>query len=276
MLGAAPYTGGYVNESSSAILGSLQSSLVEDSTFAPATRTLYGSATAYDMPAQSVFLGGSNVSRGGAIEATLLVPGLNAGTGGTAIENAQMTGLNDQSGPGRQVVNLRKGNVVIAADHDTVLETPFARVTVKAKSMALIMALPGGTAVYNLDDSHKDSVVIAVGENQMTLTPGRHATITSHLVDGFEMINPVESFAYRNLSRTKLNSDLQVYTSEYSLPDAIRNIKQLRAMFSSSHPEVKRKVDHLLKTTAIVSQLTAGGQYQQYQHPRMTAYALVK
>jgi hypothetical protein len=47
-------------------------------------------------------------------------------------------------------------------------------------------------------------------------------------------------------------------------------------MFNSTHPEDKRKAHHLLKTTAIISQLTAGGEYRQYQHPRMTACALVK
>jgi hypothetical protein len=66
--------------------------------------------------------------------------------------------------------------------------------------MALIMALPTGTAVYNLDDSRKNSIVITIGKDQMTLAPGEHAMITSHLVDGFEMVNPAESFSYRNVS----------------------------------------------------------------------------
>ena len=133
-------------------------------------------------------------------------------------------------------MTLRKGNVVIAPDQDTVIETSFGKVQVGARSMALIMALPTGTAVYNLDDTRKNSIVITTSKNQMTLAPGRHAMITSHLVDGFEMINPAESFSYRNLSSKKLDGDLQAFTSEFSMTNAISNTKQLRAMVNSKHP----------------------------------------
>jgi hypothetical protein len=76
----------------------------------------------------------------------------------------------------------------------------------------------------------------------------------------------------------KIDGDLQAFTSEFSKTNAIGNIKQLRAMVNSKHPQAKRLAGHLLKTAAIVSQLSAvrTGDYQQYQHPRMTAMALLK
>jgi hypothetical protein len=174
-------------------------------------------------------------------------------------------------------LNLRKGNVVVAPDQDTVIDTAFGQVKVGAGSMALIMALTTGTAVYNLDDQRKESVVITIGKNHLSLQPGRHAMVTSHLVEGFEMINPAESFAYRNVSSAKLESDLQAFTSEFSVPNAIANVKQLRALINSHHPQAKRIAGHMLKTAAIVAQLSCGGnQYQRYEHPRMTASALTK
>jgi hypothetical protein len=40
-------------------------------------------------------------------------------------------------------------------------------------------------------------------------------------------------------------------------------------------PQAKKLADHMLKTTAIISQLSGskGGAYQQYPHPLMTAMA---
>jgi len=209
---------------------------------------------------------GRGAGKIGEIEAAV-VAGTEMGLDGPTTKDIQLAGW---TGPSTKVMQLRKGNVVVAPDQDTVIETAFGKVEVSAHSMALIMALPTGTAVYNLDDSRKNSVVITIGKNQMTLAPGRHAMVTSHLIDGFEMVNPAESFSYRNVSSKKLDGDLQAFTSEFSMTNAIGNIKQLRAMVNSSNPDAKRKASHLLKTAAIMSQISAGDGYQQYQHPRNT------
>ena len=47
-----------------------------------------------------------------------------------------------------RTLTLRRGNMVVAPKVDTVVETAFGTVTVAAKSMALIMAMPSGTAVF--------------------------------------------------------------------------------------------------------------------------------
>jgi len=166
--------------------------------------------------------------------------------------------------------------MVVAPDQDTVLETPFGTVEVAAKSVALIMALPSCTAVYNLDDSRKNAVVVTIGKSRVVLVPGRHAMVTSHLVESFEMVNPAEAFDYRNMASKKVDGDLQASTSEFSMTNAIANIKQLRAMCNSDHPKAKKVANHLLKTAAIMSTISGADGYQQYQHPRMTASAVIK
>ncbi len=243
-----------------------------------ATRTLYGQASefgctdsTYVVTEETLFIG--NNSWSGEIEAAV-VAGAEMGLDGPTNKDIQLAGW---TGPSTKVMQLRKGNMVVAPDQDTVIQTSFGTVQVSAHSMALIMALPTGTAVYNLDDSRKNSIVITIGKNQMTLAPGRQAMVTSHLVDGFEMVNPAELFGYRNLSSKKLDGDLQAFTSEFLITNAIGNTKQLRQMVNSSNPAAKHKAKHMLKTVAIMSQLSGGGTgYQQYQHPRMTAMAVVK
>jgi hypothetical protein len=179
-----------------------------------------------------------------------------------------------------RVVTLRKGNMVLAPKVDTVVETAFGKVTVAAKSMALIMAMPSGTAVFNLDDSRKNSVVVSIGNSSVALTPGRHTMVTSREVAAFEMVNAAEGVAHRNVSSKTFDGGLQAFSSEFSMPSALGNVKQLRELFNSKHPEAQRLAGHLAKTTAIMSQLQgaghAAGEYQLYQHPRMTAMGLTK
>ncbi len=256
-------------------IGAAQTSIVDGNdanTATQLTRTLYGQATEYGVPEQCRIIGNDS-SQVDEIEAALIAGSCEMGIAGPrGPKSIEMSGW---TSPQTKVMTLRKGNVVVAPDQDTVIETSFGTVEVAAKSVALIIAMPSGTAVYNLDDSRKNSIVLHIGKDHMTLAPGRHAMITSHLVDSFEMVNPAESFGYRNLSSTKLDGDLKAFTSEYSMTNAIANIKQLRAMFNSDHPQAKKVASLLHKTAAIMSQISGGG-YQQYQHPRMTAMSVVK
>jgi hypothetical protein len=252
-------------------LGALQSSIVDSNT-SPATRTLYGAASQYDVPAESIYIG-RDQAQVGEIEATLVGASADIGIDGADAKSIEMAGW---TGVDAKVMKLRKGNVVVAPKVDTVVETAFGKVAVGARSMALIMALPTGTAVFNLDDTRKNAVVITIGKTQVTLAPGRHVMVTSHLVEGFEMVNSAESFGYRNVATQKCDGDLQAFTSEFSMTNAIANVKQLRALVNSRHPEAQRLAAHMIKTAAIVSEISGAGQYQQYQHPRMTATALVR
>src|SRR5262249_39800172 len=56
--------------------------------------------------------------------------------------------------------NLYKGSVVFAPKRDTVVKTQFGDVKVAAKSVVLIMSFTGGTAVYDLDDTHANAVSV--------------------------------------------------------------------------------------------------------------------
>jgi hypothetical protein len=136
------------------------------------------------------------------------------------------------------------------------------------------MADASGTSIFNLDDMRKGAVTVTVGNKVLTLAPGRHATITSQLAREFESVNPAESFGYRNLTSTKLNNELQVFSSEFSLSTAINKVKAVRDLISSAHPDAKRMSKHLLKTVASVYQLSKQqAQFHQYQHPRLSAMA---
>jgi hypothetical protein len=249
-----------VLEAGSAQAGSVQT--------VSATRTLYGSASENIAPTQSIYIGTSNV-RGADIEATIIGSPSASCAGGPSADNLEMTRA--ESGETAHM-QLRKGNIVVAPQQDTTIETGFATVKVSKGSVALIMVRGTGAAVYNLDDSHDRSVIVTAGDRKLSLAPGRHVLVTSSLVGSYEMVNPAESFSYRNLSSQKLGGDLQAFSGEFSIPAAIANVRQLRTLVSSPDAQVKRISGRMLKTAAILSQIS-GGYYQQYPHPSISALA---
>ena len=170
---------------------------------------------------------------------------------------------------------MRTGNTLVLSNHSTTIKTAFGTINVAARSMALIMTSPSGTSVYNLDDTCKESVAILIGKERVFLRPGTHAMVTSHLVESFETANPAPALSHRNLSTRRLDSNLQLFTSEFSMINAISRVKPLRALIGSNQPQVKRAVNHLLKTSAIVSQISGTDQYQLYANPKLTETALL-
>jgi hypothetical protein len=51
------------------------------------------------------------------------------------------------------------------------------------------------------------------------------------------------------VASSKVDSDLQAFTSEFQVTNASSNFKQLRAMMYSSHPQAKKVANDMLKTS---------------------------
>lgn len=176
-------------------------------------------------------------------------------------------------GDAHKVVDLDKGSVLFAPFVDTVVKTPFGDVEIAAKSVALVFSSAHGTAVYNLDDQHRDAVHVKAGEQRMHIAPGRHLTITTAGVKDFGQVNAVESIAYRNIKEQVLENGMKVFSAEYSIPSAIASIKPLKSLCNSQHPEARKLSNHLMKTVASMLQLNRNGErYQQVFRPRMAAF----
>ena len=172
-----------------------------------------------------------------------------------------------------KVVDLAKGSVLFAPFVDTVVKTPFGDVEIAAKSVALVFSSSLGTAIFNLDDQHRDAVHVKAGEHRMHIAPGRHLTITNANIKDFGQVNAVEAIAYRNIKEQDLGNGMKVFSAEYSIPSAIASIKPLKTLCNSQHPEARKLSSHLMKTVASMLQMNRNGErYQQVFRPRMAAF----
>jgi hypothetical protein len=159
---------------------------------------------------------------------------------------------------------LSSGTILFHADEKRVLSTPFGAVEADKDSLVLVVVTESGLSVYDLDDTHKSAVRIRVNEQIVELAPGRHATISSS--KSFAKVNPIPLLAHRRAAIQTLDSGVGIFSTEFHLPSLIMGIKQLQ-----TQQIPKSVMNHLVKTAAVVSTMSASQEQYQLFTPELTA-----
>jgi hypothetical protein len=171
--------------------------------------------------------------------------------------------------------NLDSGALMLAPDHNTVVNTPYGAVSIAAGSVALLVSFEKGLAVYDLHDSHKGAVVISTENNSTTLMPGGSAVLTSAAVKAFEDINPAQFVGYRRLGSSALEGDTKVYQAEFDIMSMVQGLKPLHNMATSTSPVNRKTIANTIKTAAILMDVTQGREpFRPYIAPEVTACAV--
>lgn len=164
------------------------------------------------------------------------------------------------------------GNVIFAPRSDMTFETKHGTVSLKAGSVALVMQSERSLSVYDLHDQCKNAVTVRSGRTHMSLTPGRHATISSQSQAEFVDVNPIELVQHRGLNQSKLNNGFAAFTSEFSIPSACYAVKPLAKLMNSNKPDARKLAQQLIKTTSVILTLNPDrGDYVQFFKPRVSA-----
>jgi mucin-19 len=199
-------------------------------------------------------------------------PKLNATPVVTAKPGIPLTGSVNRTIGGAHSVNLNRGSVIFAPSRDTLVNTPFGKVKIDARSVVLMMVFRDGLAVFDVDDVHGKAVVVKAGDQELTLNPGMHATITRESVDSFEQVNPAQLIGYRHLHAQPIGQGLKAFVSEFSVMQATNAVTPLKQIINSNRDSARRTANHMLKTAAILQQLN-GGNFEQVMRPSLAAYA---
>jgi len=167
---------------------------------------------------------------------------------------------------------LSDGSVVYAPSEDMTVETLHGNVEIKAGSIAVISQTADGLSVYDLHDSNRNAVVLKTGNKILSLTPGRHVTISSGNGRDYSSVNPIELVQHRALSHSTLDNGWKVYTSEVSIPSVCFAVKPLKQLMKSNRAEAKSMANRLLKTSAVLMTLSPDqGDFVQFFKSQATA-----
>ncbi|MBS1989907.1 MAG: hypothetical protein JSS83_05270, partial [Cyanobacteria bacterium SZAS LIN-3] len=169
---------------------------------------------------------------------------------------------------------LSRGSVLVMPTTDTTIHTQFGDVAIAAKSVALVIAVRDGLAVFNIDDRKSDAVTITSAGKKLSVQPGTSAFIASEAVRSYEHVNPAQLISHRRMYEQRLGNGMKAFRSEIALPTVFSALKPLRAMVQSQDKETRDMAEHLLKTTSILMQLQSGGEdFKRILKPQLTAYA---
>jgi hypothetical protein len=161
--------------------------------------------------------------------------------------------------------------VLFSSSRDTEIKTKSASLKIAAGSVVLIINLNDGVAVYDLHDRQQGAVEISTPGKTLSLYPGRFALLSAAPGKSFGALNPTLAIGYRNIERQRISPQLEAYTADYCLSNAMQTVEPLNKVLLSQSPRCKSLANRLLKTAAILSQLTGDGNFQQVMPPMKTA-----
>lgn len=169
------------------------------------------------------------------------------------------------------IVTLESGSALFVPSKDMTVVTPKGKVKLGANSVAFVNVDGNQLSVYDINDNHKGSVVVAAGGRELSLSPGRHLTVTNDRAASFAEANPIESIMHRAVSRHELGNGHRAFTTEFSIPSAVQIVKPLGAMMHSNHAAAKKVAQNVIKTSAVMMHIGGAAPYEFHTKPRTVA-----
>lgn len=137
--------------------------------------------------------------------------------------------------------------------------------TLKIKAGAVVLAViqsSGTVSVYNLHDNGAGDVTLEAAGESATVVPGSHITVTPGSVREFGDVNTIECISHRDV-RTANKETATLFTSDFSVTSALKELPTLVEMRKSNDPAARRVAADIIKTAAILMQLgSSRGAYQ--------------
>jgi hypothetical protein len=189
---------------------------------------------------------------------------------GTLWQSGEMQNVKASEADGSKFMVVDEGNVLFVPTNNTTVKTPVGTIEIAAKSVVLVMSNQSRLAVFNLDDTHPNAVVVHEGSDNIALAPGRQTVVVRKEVGEFGTVNPSESLGYRRMTKRMLSNGNFAFISDFSLGSALCAMRPLKDLVNSNQPEHVRIARHLAKTHGIMIQLNQTP-YEQIARPRMTA-----
>lgn len=184
---------------------------------------------------------------------------------------------NDQTGNAVSTINhsdcvtLNNGSALFVPSKNMTVVTPKGSIKLDANAVAFVTVDDNQLSVYDINDQHKGSVVVATGGRDLALSPGRHIIVTHDRVATFADANPIESIMHRSVSSHDLGSGKRVFTSEFSIPSAVQIVKPLSAMMKAENAAAKKVAQNVIKTSAVMMHLSGSTPFEFHAKPKTVA-----
>jgi|GEM_PF-1653760 len=171
------------------------------------------------------------------------------------------------------VRKLDLGPLLVAPENDIVVETPFGKINVAAKTLALLIASDKSVAVYNLHDHSKGALNVVTNQGHtFNVSPGTSAVIVHGHEKSFEDVNPAGFVRYRKPISKLLSNSHKLYRAEFEIISLLNGLPAFKELITSENKETRKTMLNVLKTAAILMQLSGKAEPFEFRSkPEVTA-----
>ncbi len=161
---------------------------------------------------------------------------------------------------------LDRGPLLVAPENDIIVETPFGKVNVAAKTLALLIASDTSVAVYNLHDIRKSALTVSTtAGHTFNVTPGTSAVLVNSHDKQFEDVNPARFVRYRQPVERKLTNTHKLYRAEFEIISLLNGLPAVKDLMKSENKETRKTMMNVLKTAAVLMQLSGGSNAEPFK-----------
>lgn len=173
----------------------------------------------------------------------------------------------------KQPRKLNNGPLLVAPENDMVVETPFGKVNIAAKTLALLVASEHSVAVYNLHDVRKGALSVVTNQGHtFNVTPGTSAVMVGSHDKSFEEVNPAQFVRYRKPVSRSLSNTHKLYRAEFEIISMLNGLPAFKELIQSENKETRKTMLNVLKTAAILMQLSGNAEpFEFFSKPEVTA-----
>jgi hypothetical protein len=154
------------------------------------------------------------------------------------------------------IFDLPRGVALFNAQNHIVCGTQEGHVHIEKGSMAFVVETGNDVCVYNLHDTKDGGVRVLIGQQMVTVPPGRQLVLTRRDAE-FAQVNPGTKIGYRNPKPLKLDGDVKAFVADFSITGAVYTIPPLKAMLKSPKASERRAATAVLKNAIVMQDLTA-------------------
>jgi hypothetical protein len=146
-------------------------------------------------------------------------------------------------------LNIDRGNVLLAPDHDIIVSTHEGNVHINSGAIAFVMESGHDVVIYDLRQSGPKQVSVMVNKQPLILYPGNMMVLTRQNVNDFEEIDTeCHMISYRRAQEVPSgDSQVKAFVAEFSIASALVTIEPLKELIASNDRQDKATLEKIIK-----------------------------
>lgn len=157
--------------------------------------------------------------------------------------------------------SVRSSRLIVDQPNDVSIDTAFGRLVCAAGSSVFFMETDNALIVLALE-SASAGIKLVAGKKEVDFSPGEEIVLTRDRSAKLTNLITVIPLSFRNPMQCDLRGGLRMFQMEFSIPEAMAKVEELKVLTKSNKPSDKKAVRKILKNAAILQKVMFTAPYE--------------